>query len=204
MGVYQIRVKQEYVGQEVLNVFYYEDDSGSPSADDLLDVFTDDVWDAARGVQSDGVNTVEFYCINIGTPSDYAIRADDSNGVLTGTSGQNLPPFVAYAFRSPNPGPGKRFSYKRIAGVRSGVFSSSGNGQFSDSFLDVLYPAQQAFGAYLEGALAGYRPVQVTGAVVLGTTPTISHSLFGQWQTNKWFSSQKTRQDYLWQATAAP
>jgi len=202
--IYQVRVLQEYLNEECVNVFYYRVNSGGTNtAEDLYAEFTDVVWDAVRALQSDWVTTHRFELINGDNNLDYFYQDVSSLGGY-GT-GLNMGAQIAFGFRSPSGGPGTRYSYKRFAGVNSGVLDSGSFGQISEAIMEGLgRDVAIALGTTLEGAGGTYVPTQVVGGFVLGETPLSAQDVEGQWSMNKKFATQRTRAQYSWQVAPAP
>jgi len=202
--IYQVRVLQEYLDEECVNVFYYRVTSGSANtAEDLYAEFTDVVWDAVRALQSDWVTTHRFEIINGNNNLDFWYQDVSSLGGY-GT-GLNMGAQIAYGFRSPSGGPGSRYSYKRFAGVNSGVLDTGSFGRISEAIMEGLgRNIAIALGTALEGASASYAPTQVTGGFQLGVAPVSSQDLEGQWSMNSKFATQRTRSQYAWQVAPAP
>lgn len=196
--VFQIKVNQNLNGEDLMNVFYYRQITvGSGNAEDLADVFINDTLDAITNLQAPQLAVVSVEVINGMSNFDYHIEPTSLVGEYG--AGQTLPPHIGVAFRSISRGPGTRYSYKRFAGARTAFLGGNNNGQFDTAFLEGYgNPVGVALGSNLEGAAAGYQPVQITGGFKLGEAPVVAHDLMGQWAIDAYFSHQDTRQDYLW------
>lgn len=194
--LYQLTVIQEApVSERFVNVFYYAAVSGTPSADDLVSAFVDDLWDVVRSIQAPTIATSSYYAINGMENLDWHLSA--ANDVGTG-GGVMLPAFVAAGFRSPFLGSGKGYSYKRVGGVPTGFVGTSTDGSWNSASLGALQAVQDALGVTVVGDNAAYDPVVLLGGFALGTTPTLKAGTKGQWTTNRFPSSQVTRKPARW------
>lgn len=202
--IYQIQVFQTFsaLQDDVLNVFYYRAEAAASSnANDVLSVFSeqegDSPWEAARTIQRTNMVTTLYRVINGNDNQDYVEAGASDAGTKTSLVGA-CPIFVAVGFRGPRPGPGVRYSYKRIGGIPSDYLASNSGSWAGDAGDDFQVP-QDAFGLELEGDFNLYAPVQITGGFSLGVAPTFSYSLVGNWTTNVYPSHQVSRANYDWQ-----
>lgn len=196
--IYQIRVHQLHIDEEILNVFYYRVTAGaSNTAEDLYTEFTDLVWDIVRTAQSDNCRTNRFEVINGMDNDDYFYQDVASFGSYS--TGLEVPPNVCFDFRAPSGGPASRYGYKKIAGVMTGTLDGAGSGKVSSTWL-AGYGEQvgSALGLALEGAGGSYVPAIITGEFILGTPPTFQRAVQGQWSVNEYWANQRTRQKYSW------
>jgi len=121
--VYELIDVQDFFGQEVLNVYFYENNNvlnGGATAEDLANCFIDQVLPEILDVQSDNVTHTEIRVRNLFTPSDAhvaAISEAGENGTDTNSS------FVAIGFKLVQPNGALRNGAKRIAGIPEGIMA---------------------------------------------------------------------------------
>jgi hypothetical protein len=193
--VYQLRLQGNIQGQGVELVHFYQSTGALSSAVELAGLYRDDVVAALKPAMNIRAFLDNVFVINGNDNSEYANLVLGDAG--TWATGSDLPPHFAFAFRSPYPGPGKRYSYKRLWGPTSSMFTPTG-GALNVTINAILSDICIAFGAELIGATVGYTPVQVTGGFKLGVVPTVAHLLIGTWACYYTVSTQKTRQNYFW------
>lgn len=115
--IYKVTLFQEYVGQVMLNVFWYQVTSGSSNnANSLLIGFMGNVATGIAGVQVSDVTYTRVLVQNVTNITDNAedLTPSPSGGtILT----EETPLRLAMGFRSNRPDLSARYSYKRIGGV---------------------------------------------------------------------------------------
>lgn len=197
--VVQIKVFQTCLDQLLVNSFYYRIDAGaSPSVDDLLSAFKDDVWDVVRALVTAANVTTKYEAINGMDNAEFEVEEVTTPGTNAG-GGAVLPAQIAAVFRSPNAGPGTRYSYRAFSGFTSSQLEGTG-GTWDNTQLDELDAVCVALGAILEGANGLYTPVQLTGGFRLGTPPDVGRTVVGNWLYNYVPGGRRTRQSYNWTA----
>lgn len=143
------------------------------------------------------------------TVQNYDDLDDQHNKSITYTgelSGDPMPPVVAVGLRSPKSGRGLNRSRHNLPLGSSGWFG--GDGSIDIDLADnVLYPLQQQLGLEIDGADSSeWTPVTFTkvysGGVLTGVT--FRSTALGQWSTNVWPTTVKSRQPYQWQVVDEP
>jgi hypothetical protein len=112
--VYRLRHTATFLGQRLINVYYYGTDEVSADAADLGGAFIDDVIPVWQDIVVGGTASVAVDVEGVkGTGELY--HADITAG---GTRvGEALPPYVAWAFRLNHAARTERNGYKRFGGV---------------------------------------------------------------------------------------
>lgn len=115
--VYQVRLASEYLGRNMLNVFWYRHDAvGSGSAaSQLLTAFNTNVALAVRDITNSQVLNYTTTVVNYRDPTNDNAEGVAGDGLVTGEA--NMVPRYALSMRSAWPGPGTRRAYKRFSGI---------------------------------------------------------------------------------------
>lgn len=145
MAIYELAVKGDLWGQEIVNRFHYQ--SGTTGdlpggAQDLVDVFLTDIMPAIRGIYCDGPNTLMTRGVtarSIYDPTDFGENLTLALPGLRNVAGDPVPPFVALSFRSPRYKTGRNRANKRFAGV--GETEITGNVYFDGAWSEALETA---------------------------------------------------------------
>lgn len=141
MGVYsgevwQVRWVQNYLDQQVLNIFHYGVGTGVlQNAQDLADAFDAGVRQSLASIQVVNLISVRVEVQGERTATDLGLSLSGANGSV---SSEGMPPYVAWAFRYNRTATTYRNGYKRIGGVPE---SMQNNGQPTGGALTALNAA---------------------------------------------------------------
>jgi len=117
----QITDFQEYLEQQVLNVYYYRITSLTGLSDPYLPVlgdwFRDNVVEAVRAIQSPSALHLSRELRNLSNGADLYTDNEVLDGTNTTTGSGNLPSYVSLGFILRRESLVTRNGYKRIAGV---------------------------------------------------------------------------------------
>lgn len=117
---YQLIDFQTYVGNDILNVYYYRQVAGTHTAAvELVDLFVSSVLPFITAVQHEAVTHISIGAKNLDVPTDFNLTPLVTGNVGQVT-GQGLPPFVAWAFRLVRTQTDIHNGAKRIVGVAEG------------------------------------------------------------------------------------
>lgn len=114
---FQIIDHQTFLGQEVVNVYFYRQTAGlTEAAADLADLYVSTILPELVNIQSTQVTHTQIVCNNVDNLSDYVELplTVDNTGL---ESGEALPPYACYAFRFNRATRAVRNGQKRIAGI---------------------------------------------------------------------------------------
>jgi len=179
--VYQVKMKQTYFTQDLLNVFYYRQNAAGPAvpsyAEQLFDAFDANVlsvWTTAINT-SLSVTTVEV--INLPSPSDtYEGTPTNNQGARAIADNLRAPSFICASFKSARAGAGSRASFKRFAGLAEVDIDDN---SISPAFVTLAAGLRSAMGQILTSAQgSSFTPVQVTSATVkVGFSPVVNYTI---------------------------
>jgi len=169
------------LGQQCVNVFWYQVPASgmeSNNAAELRDLFNNNIVPFINNIISANVDDYRLDVINWRDPQDSSFLSDTDFG--ESSLGTMLPSFVTMTFRSQRTAPGKRYSYKRFAGITSTHIVGNtpvDNGSDLSNIADAL-------AVTLEINQRVYAPVQVKTSTLphMGTgQPTVSMGLGVSW-----------------------
>lgn len=137
----QIVDEQEYLGEQVLNVYYYRWFS-APSVDNtpygaMLTSFRDKVVNVVADLQNEGLEHVRLEIKNLSNGIDFAENIISEFGSYPGATGTYLPSFNALSFKLVRDSLVTRNGAKRIAGLTDGMQNGNefvGNMDFVDAY----------------------------------------------------------------------
>ena len=113
--VYRLTNYCEFLGQSVVNVYWYGADDGAPvSAATVIDYWQSFVRDEIRDIQTSDVNYLLAECVDVNDISDYASEVQSVTGSVAGAP---EPSFVTLSFRGPQVLYGWKRPAKRIGGI---------------------------------------------------------------------------------------
>jgi len=188
----RITDKQTYLGQQVLNVYFYRVSDTTPLIGDYLQTFSDSFQDVVLAdvvpLQLAALEHTSLYIENISNGVD--ILEDTTGFPISGDveTGSGMPPYVSYGFQLVRESRVTRNGYKRFAGVPE-TFTSNGVYDGNPTLIAAL---EDALGSDFQAGIATYaapvipkRPI----AVPVGTYEyaDISSGLF------KGIGTQNTR-----------
>lgn len=126
--------RQTFLGQTVLNVYFYRVTSITGLDDTYLDVlggwFKDNVVSPVAALQSASVSHTELFLENLSNGVDI-LTYDDGFPIAGEASGDALPPYASYGFQLLRESRTTRNGYKRFAGVTEanqddGIYTGGG------------------------------------------------------------------------------
>ena len=167
--VYRLLVNQQYLGANVLNVFWYRNiGSGSDPvpADALIDTFATNVWGDVVAIQNLGVITNLYEALNFNDTTDFGSLTSNAPGARPG---EGLPSFNTWSYIMKRGATTIRNGRKAIAGVSE---PDQSNGQPDAGITALLTAAGVAMAANLTGTDGSlWTPVIVRKPIV--PLPTI-------------------------------
>jgi len=113
--LYRTKHFQSLAGQQILNVYYFEQTVGSGGAQDLNLAFTLDVLPKVKANQSSQVLHTFLESESLDDPGDFATLSLGNSPGDDGTA--FMPTFVAWGFQMVRATKTTRHGYKRIAGM---------------------------------------------------------------------------------------
>lgn len=164
--VYELVDVQDMAGQEVLNVYFYENNNalnGGATAADLANAFVEQVLPSIIAIQSDNVTHTEIRVRNLFAPADNHVLAVSEEGV-NGTD--TMPTFNAIGYRLVQNNGAIRNGAKRIAGVPEEV--STDGVLTGTTYLEALDTLGEAMASTLSILLADVFMPVVVGRVLDG------------------------------------
>lgn len=138
---YKLIDHQDFLSQDVTNVYWYQQIEGSGGADRLALAFINDVLGSIRAVQHGSLVHATIEVINFDDEADF-YQEDLTTGNAGMRTGETLPKFNAWGFKLHRPTRLIRSGAKRIAGVAEGDqdagIPSSGITAALDNLADAL------------------------------------------------------------------
>jgi hypothetical protein len=155
-NIYQVKVHQRLLSQDLMNVFYYEQVTAAGDATELAETVDNEIVDLMLPIQVDDLEHFGVEVINLDDLTDFFTLNVNKFGSTGAT--ESLPSFVAYAFRLNRTTRETRNGAKRIAGVPEGAVN--GNTVVAP-FVAPAVTLANAMGAELTAAvtLNRYKPV---------------------------------------------
>lgn len=154
---YELTHFQELRGQQVLNVYHYEQTAGiAGGAPQLLAGWIFSQLPLIAAIQADDVTYTRILAQNLITETDNAesLTPTPASGAITDVP---VPLRLAMAFRSQRPDLSKRYSWKRYAGIASSILSGF---QFNALHAGVVALANGLDTVVTSGANS-FKPVQL-------------------------------------------
>lgn len=122
MGIndrYKLIDHQDFLSQDVTNVYWYQQIDGSGGAERLALAFINEVLGSIRAVQHGSLIHTTIEVINFDDEADF-YQEDLTTGNAGMRTGETLPKFNAWGFKLHRPTRAIRSGAKRIAGVAEG------------------------------------------------------------------------------------
>jgi hypothetical protein len=171
--VYQVKLFQDYLGVDVLNVFYYileTQGTGSNLATQLATQFDTDVITEMAEIQVDDLSYTQLEVVNLGDLTEFS--ATPGSGLATPDGnrvGDPLPAFFVASFRFQRAAVGQRYGYKRLSGIQE----QDVVGNSLDSGRQAAFNALAAdFALTLDDGLGNtWAPYVAKRPIVLGVNP---------------------------------
>lgn len=203
--VYELRLTATHTtGETSVNVWHYEVDenpTGPSGADDLINSYASFVASTLTAQTSVQWTYTNLFAFNLDEDEDWSDSPISFQGAAPGNG---LPAQLAVAFRSPKQNTGVNRSAKRLP--LGNVSSIDGNGRLGLPFRDNCFFIQQSLGLPVASPTNVYIPVtvqkQYVDRVFVGYV--IRAVVVGQWEINRAFSTQKSRQEYMWEVAEEP
>lgn len=175
--VYLLKVFAQFLGQQVLNTYGYQQTAGGTSnpAASLTSIFDAVVQSIVTGIAPDTMTFSRVEAFSIANPSDYSDRAPAfATGVRAILPANLQPSYVSFGLRSNRAGAGSRASYKRYAGMGDG--DMDGN-DLTAAFLGI--PSVVSLPGILATTLVHatgdtFKPVQIKSGWTLGFAPVVN------------------------------
>lgn len=183
---YRLKLSGNYLGQTIINTFYYENVLTNSTAPFLNLDFLDDILPAIQAVVSDQVTFTDTEVQNLDNPSDFSVSAFSNPGLR---AGQPTPPFVAWGYTLYSNNLVHRSGGKRFAGVAEPDID---NGVPVGSVLTPLNLLAIRMGAALPtGGTAVWRP-RIARITYVDSVPSYEWTVCNA-SAFKWVTSQNTR-----------
>jgi len=99
---------------EMLNVYAYEQTTGSGDSSALAAAYVDSILPSMKAFQSSGLEHIKVQVTNKEVPSDFTELATAVSGEI---SGERLPPFCAFSVQLSRASRASRNGHKRVGGV---------------------------------------------------------------------------------------
>jgi len=166
---YQLLVKSDFRGQDVLNVFFYEHATGAGFAGDLILDFNEVILPAILAIQTNAIQMVSVEAINLGILADFYVLATTGEGAY---AEQSLPPSDAIGFTLKTDTRAVRPGSKRICAVPE---SAVGEGEILDApYIAKIETLRALLGVNIIGTSDTWKPVVLkrTKTAIAGTVPT--------------------------------
>lgn len=190
--IYQVKVFQTYLSQNVLNVYFYRQiTTGSPdNAEGLFEAVDAQILSEQMQIMNNSYDVPAMEVFQPAVPTDFfTARPTNDTGLRVVAGGDRSPAFVAFGYRSNRAGPGTRSSFKRYAGmIDQDMDGNLLNPGFTS--LPQVIALQAALGADIDDGASGalYEPVQVKHPVLLNVEPTVNLDI------DSWFDPYLTSQ----------
>lgn len=172
---YVVKQFTTYLGQNMLNQYFYEQvgESGETDAKGLWLAFDDDIMSTWSGTIGTGVDCPNVEVFQIAEGSDFHSEQPTNNqGTRVIVGAATLPSSVAFSYRSNRAGAGTRRSRKRFSGMDE--TDITGNA-LTALFLAITAVGDMAtkLGAVIQqGANSNYKPIQIAAGWAVGFPPT--------------------------------
>lgn len=154
---YMVRDIQDFFGEQMLNVYFYQDLLLASTAENVVDSFVADVLPKVLDIQNGSIKHVLVDAVNLGDPGNFYEEIHDDVGTY---SGDMLPPFNAINYSLRLNSRLLRPGSKRYAGVNESVQI---NGLLTDATyltkVEALRVQQSAI--LLSGVLSTFQPIVV-------------------------------------------
>jgi len=173
----QIIDQQSYLGQTVLNVYYYRYFLVAPSVgaylEEVLTNFEEDILPPIRAIQSSLLVHEVLEARNLSNGLDIATSNPDLAGTRTGTTDSSMASFMSYGFQLVRESLATRNGYKRFAGLLEPDLQGNIS-TIAPALLDAVEVALA--GQIFLGAVEAFSPVIYRRSVPppVGTTYTYS------------------------------
>lgn len=167
-GLYSVTHVQNFLGQEVLNTYFYERAVGTGASADLASDFNSVMIPHIQAVQSGVVTYKELFVANLGDLADFDEYILTSTGVV---DAEPLPVFNALSFTYKPNTRAVRHGGKRIAGVPENVETA---GEILDTtYLAAMETLRNALAAPMVGLANTWNPILIkrVKTAIPGTTP---------------------------------
>jgi len=155
--VYQLIDHQQYINQDIENVWFFEKLDPAGTAADLIQAFITDLLPAVRQIQGSGFYHAFVDCLNLGDLGDFDTEVTNVFGTAGG--GDLLPSFNAVGYSLKPATRAVRPGSKRFAGILEAVVT---NGAITEpTFVANVEALRIKLDDNVVGALSEYQPVIV-------------------------------------------
>jgi hypothetical protein len=191
--LWQVVDNQRYLGEELMNVFYYRVTSvtGIMDAgyDSFLDWFETDVVEVMADLQSTDLNHYQISVRNISNNIDFREKAIDVDGLATGGA-SSMPSYVTLTYKLIRESLVTRNGAKRIAGVSESQVTGN-TWTAAGSAADIALAAALATD-WVDGVITMAEPVIVKRPINPPVGTTYEYSSIGDAQFTR-IGTQNTR-----------
>jgi len=166
--IYQVKHFQDFQGEEVLNVYFYERSLGTGGAVDLANDWQDAVLPAVNQIQSSNILNVRLDVASLGDAADFDVATLIDGGLLVAES---MPIFNAISYTFKPDTRAVRHGGKRYCGVPESVATV---GEITGAtYLGYMETLRGILAAPIVGGANTWRPVLVKRirTTIAGTTP---------------------------------
>lgn len=187
---YEVTLYQRYREQVLINRWHYEQLTGLSNAVGLRDGWQVAVLPAFSAIQSDDVSYTRLLVQNLNNPTDNAEDVTPTPAV-GGVADTSVPLRLALAFRSNRPDLSRRYSWKRVGGIASGLLTGD---VFNAAHANIANLAV-VMGVQVAGGGSNWRPAQLKATCPGGGAPctyTMNYPISG-WIALPEPSTQDTR-----------
>lgn len=201
-------IRQEFShggGQNAILTMHYRctiQGSSAPNSIQLGIEWGDNIRVLITPLIADNWTATNINIVNLNEATDFWDAAVADQGELSAAC---LPPVLAVGIRSSRNDIGVNRSHHQLP--MGDVSWVAPDGSMTEAARDSIYFLQQAMGMEITAPNGTeYTPVIIrkiyTNHVL--TDIELRSNVLGQWQINRWFGTQKSRQDYAWEVADEP
>lgn len=172
--IIQIKLASTSNGQEMLNVFYFQQQAGGSIPGNLAQTVNEAFWDAFDtdwlDILHPSTTVVSSELIFLAFPEAWHNLAINDPGTWTDISEAGAAPaFLSAGFRYVRQSPGQRHGYKRVSGL---AVEAQEDGGVSASFIALAVELAAVMQAGFTAGTTQFMPFVASRPIVLGTNPT--------------------------------
>jgi len=185
--------RQEYLDEEVLNIYFYRYAPVAPATNDVYDVLADffenNLIPAVAATQADLLTHTNINIVNLSNGIDFLDRPITIRGDLATTSSEALPSYVSIGYMLIRESLVTRNGYKRFAGLPEYVVQGN-EYSISSTLTDAI--EDQLSTDVFSGLTVIYEPVIVKHPIGSPPVASYQYSSIGDAQLRK-LGTQNTR-----------
>lgn len=179
--VYQLKLNSAYLGQALLNVWWYRAitaGSGNGAAA-LLDGFDPTIPNRIAAITVDTMLFGQIEVVNYADPLEFATaECSVAGGELEGDANENVS-WETISVRSFRTAPGQRYSYKRFSGLpKDGINGNTIESSYAsivNGAMEGIFAGPNASGWVFECVQVGKTPGTPPTSPVLGVNPHVNY-----------------------------